>query len=312
MSIECIHHVHFVTPQLERNEAFARDFGMHTVHRSDAQLIMKTSGGDRYAFIAERGDRPALRGIGFLVDSAADLDRAVRNHGATPIMTVDRPGGGQAVTLHDPEGIEIELLHGVKADATDPSYPELSVNTPRHRLRLDSGQQRRPAGPARLFRLGHVGLYVRDLRKMHAWYRDVLGLLTSEVMHLGNPETQSVTVFLRPNRGAKHVDHHSVLLATYKRTDCHHISFEVQDFEAQFRSHRFLTEKGYELSYGVGRHPLGSHVFDTWFNPDRYRWETFSDTDLISAAHPTGIHHVRDIDLDVWSSASVDRYFGDV
>jgi catechol 2,3-dioxygenase-like lactoylglutathione lyase family enzyme len=69
MSIESIHHVHFVTPQLERNEAFAGDFGLRTVYRSDAQLIMKTSGGDRYAFIAERGDKPALRGLGFLVDS---------------------------------------------------------------------------------------------------------------------------------------------------------------------------------------------------------------------------------------------------
>lgn len=44
----------------------------------------------------------------------------------------------------------------------------------------------------------------------------------------------------------------------------HHSSFEVHDFDAQALGHQWLKKEGYELAWGVGRHVLGSQIFDYW------------------------------------------------
>ena len=35
--------------------------------------------------------------------------------------------------------------------------------------------------------------------------------------------------------------------------------------------------KGYTPSWGVGRHILGSQVFDYWYTPDKFMIEHYSD-----------------------------------
>jgi hypothetical protein len=49
-----------------------------------------------------------------------------------------------------------------------------------------------------------------------------------------------------------------------KPTRIHHSSFEVNDFDTQLLGHDWLREKGWTNSWGVGRHLLGSQVFDYW------------------------------------------------
>jgi hypothetical protein len=83
----------------------------------------------------------------------------------------------------------------------------------------------------------------------------------------------------------------------------------VQDYESQFVAHRWLLSKGWESNWGVGRHPLGCHVFDTWFGPNRYRFETFSDTDLLNQDHETGHYDISKHELDMWSDKPPDSYF---
>src|ERR1700712_3300930 len=42
----------------------------------------------------------------------------------------------------------------------------------------------------------------------------------------------------------------------------HHSSFEVHDFDIQALGHQWLQRKNYDLVWGVGRHVLGSQIFD--------------------------------------------------
>ena len=44
----------------------------------------------------------------------------------------------------------------------------------------------------------------------------------------------------------------------------HHSSFEVHDFDIQALGHQWLREKDYDLVWGVGRHVMGSQIFDYW------------------------------------------------
>lgn len=308
MRIVGFHHVRFGVTDLATTERFASDFGLKTVETRNGLLYMATGGGDAYAYVAEQSETRRFAGMAFTVESLEDLKEAVEKHGATPIEPSDAPGGGVSVRLTDPEGQSIWLLHGVSESVPAPRQPSLNLNVPGDRKRYNAAQATRELGPANLFRLGHIGLYVKDFSTMAAWYEDVLGLRASDTMHTGDPENKIVG-FFRIDRGETWVDHHTVFLAQWGKTDCHHISFEIEDFEAQFIAHRWLESRGWKPNWGVGRHPLGSHVFDVWFDPDNYRFETFSDTDLVNEHHEGGNHDVHHQQMDLWSSDTPERYF---
>ncbi len=311
MEVVRMHHARFEVADLARSESFAQDFGLKTVTRDANRLVMRTSGGDAYSYVATLAERPRFVGFALEVASTADLDEAVSRHGATPRETLDLPGGGERVTLVDPNGFEVSLVHGVARRDPEPGTPDLRHNTPAERVRYGDNQHKRDFGPPTLYRFGHTGLFVTDFATSAAWYERTLGLIGSDIYHVPHDPDHRIVGFFRLNHGDQWVDHHTVALMQRADAppDCHHISFEVQDFEAQFMAHRWLQSREYELVWGVGRHPHGSHVFDVWRDPNGVRFETFSDTDLLNEARGTRVHNIKDVQMDVWSSEPPDRYF---
>ena len=49
----------------------------------------------------------------------------------------------------------------------------------------------------------------------------------------------------------------------------------MHDFDVQSLGHQWLSGKGYELSWGLGRHVLGSQIFDYWYDPSRFILEHY-------------------------------------
>lgn len=45
----------------------------------------------------------------------------------------------------------------------------------------------------------------------------------------------------------------------------HHSSFEVHDLDTQNIGHQHLEDAGWTNAWGVGRHFLGSQIFDYWY-----------------------------------------------
>lgn len=311
MMLRKLHHVTFHTRDLAQTEQFAQDFGLITIERSATRLVMATQGSEAFAYVAHQSDEPKFIGFAFEVASQADLEEAISAHGAQGIVELDLPGGGRCATLIDPNGFRMDLIHGAGTKQALPPYPEWQMNSPLAYPREGRFEPKRPMAPAKLFRLGHIGLFVPNFLASLPWYRDVLGLIPSDIYHVpGLPHVQIIG-FLRLDHGEELVDHHCIALMQSMdgRSDCHHISFEAQDFEAQFMSHRYLESRGYDLVWGVGRHPHGSHVFDVWRDPDRNRFETFTDTDRLRKSDGTRVHDVHDVEMDVWSSDPPDRYF---
>jgi cytochrome P450 family 619 len=75
---------------------------------------------------------------------------------------------------------------------------------------------------------------------------------------------KDVASFMHIDRGDELVDHHSFFIYEGPKNHIHHSSFEVHDFDLQVLGHDWLREKGHQNCWGVGRHVLGSQIFDYW------------------------------------------------
>ncbi len=311
IKIKSLHHLRFHVQDLKLSEKFASDFGLQTVSGNAETVYMRSASSAAYNYVAERSSESKLAAIAFSVDSISDLQTAVAQHGATPIRMVDGPGGGQAVSLHDPDGLPIDLVFGIAEHTPEPLAANMVFNFGHDKYRKNQAQKLAQDGPAQLMRLGHVGIYVKDYARCARWYQDILGFLLSDDMYAGNPNNK-ICGFFRLNQEDMPVDHHTIFLMQYGKSDLHHMSFEVQDFEKQFVCHKWLLARGWEPVWGVGRHLLGCHIFDVWMDPNGYRFETFSDTDLFDTHYKPGSYNVEGLPVDTWKDGPAERYFGEM
>ena len=79
------------------------------------------------------------------------------------------------------------------------------------------------------------------------------------------PNGKDMTTFMHLDRGHELVDHHVFFIYEGPKHHVHHSSYEVFDFDTQVIGHDWLVKKGYENCWGVGRHILGSQIFDYWY-----------------------------------------------
>jgi hypothetical protein len=69
-----------------------------------------------------------------------------------------------------------------------------------------------------------------------------------------------------------------------------HVAFEVVDLDAVEMGQQVMMAKRYRHAWGVGRHLLGSQIFDYWRDPWGQKHERYADGDLFDAAQPAGYH----------------------
>lgn len=298
LRIKDIHHVNYRHPDLEATERFLVDFGMVVVERSPSRLCFRGTGEAPYCYVAERGDSPALVAIAFELEDAASLEEAARLPGASPITTLDTPGGGRRVSITDPGGRRIDLVHGIEGVLALPHRPALTYNTCDAKPRRGK-LQRPPKGPAQVLRLGHVAYGVTDLKAGMDWYASTLGLLPSDFI-MEPDSDQPVAVFMRLNRGSQWTDHHTVAMFIAPIDHVHHTSFEVQDVDAQQLGNQWMRGQGWQPFWGVGRHVIGSQIFDYWADPSGNLIEHFTDGDLLTAEVPPGYTTGDDGSLYTW------------
>lgn len=202
MQIKGLHHVRFQARDLDSLEAFAADFGLITEERTSDRLVMRTSGGDECVYVAVKADKDSFEGFAFEVEDRASLDDAVTDLGASPVSELDLPGGGHFVSLVDPDGNKVLLVHGAARRAVGEAYPDLVHNTPFEKRRFGKNQSPRERGPARLWRIGHVGLFVRNFAQSTKWYAEKFGLIGSDVYHIPGQRQAQIVGFFRLDRGA--------------------------------------------------------------------------------------------------------------
>jgi len=285
IKVKDVAYVRFGAPDLDRMERFLHDFGLVTTAREEDRLFVRGSDPEPYVHVTERGEA-GFRGVAFEAASAADLEAASRIEGASPVEKIDAPGGGRRVRFSDPDGFEVEVVHGRELLSPLPVTGARPLNRGSDRQRLGE-LQRVPVGPARVKRLGHCVLRVSDFETSDGWYRSHFGLLASDDIVAPGREAP-LARFLRCDRGDAYVDHHTFLCVGGGQPGFDHAAFEVEDFDAVMAGHDHLAKAGYEHHAGIGRHVLGSQVFDYWRDPWGHVLEHFTDGDLLDASTEPG------------------------
>jgi catechol 2,3-dioxygenase-like lactoylglutathione lyase family enzyme len=287
IKIQDIAYVRFAAPELDAMQRFAADFGLALTAREDDVLYHRGTDPSPYVHVCELGDA-SFRGVAFEASSADDLTAASQLEGASPVEKLDAPGGGQVVRFTDPDGYAVEVVHGREQLPALPVPTSTGLNRGSQRERFGT-LHRPPSGPSSVKRLGHVVVRVADFRISAEWYKSRFGFLSSDEVYIGDPENV-VTAFMRCDRGEEYTDHHTFLCVGIGEPGFDHAAFEVEDVDAVMAGHDHLVQVGYDHYAGIGRHVLGSQIFDYWRDPWGHVVEHFTDGDLLNAQHEPGLH----------------------
>jgi catechol 2,3-dioxygenase-like lactoylglutathione lyase family enzyme len=277
----------FARPDLAVAERFLTDFGLSTVTRTQETLLLRAADASPFCYVVRREAKPRFVGLALRVASREDLARLTRVPGASAIEPMTMPGGGERVRLADPSGFEVEAVCGQQSSSPLPHRTALQTNGPGNTPRINA-THRLPANAPEVLKLGHVVLEVAHFQATCAWYTQHFGFIPSDVQVLRDG-TPAVT-FLRLDLGATPADHHTLALAQGFMPAYSHSAFEVVDADAVGMGHRVLRERGWKHAWGLGRHILGSQLFDYWEDSYGAKHEHYCDGDVFTSDVPTGVH----------------------
>lgn len=297
-----ISYVVYETTELDRMEGFLRDFGLVTAQRTDDTLYMRGAGTVPYLHVTKRGKRNGFVGAALDMAERTDLDAVAKLPGSSSVEPNPGPGGGWRVRMMTPNGVPIDAVWG-----RDPAE-EIAMRKPnpynwgsvKNRLNVSLRPKR---APGLVMRLGHFGLRVTNHDLTRDWFRERFGLLDSDYLCVPSDEAQVIGTFLRFDCGTTPVDHHSMLITQSRNPDdtgVHHCSFEMQDIDELFGAHDHLKAQGYKLDCGVGRHLVGSQIFDYWRDPFGNRVEHYTDGDVADKDYQPVRYAVAADDTTQW------------
>jgi catechol 2,3-dioxygenase-like lactoylglutathione lyase family enzyme len=294
------------SPDLDEMEEFLTRFGMIRAERTDKALYMRGTDPAHHLHITEKGD-PKVVGLAYYVDNEDELKKLAKAPGATGIETIDEPGGGKRVRLTEPNGFQIEVVCGIEQVAPIPVK----------RQRLNSGEaptaragelMRLPRGPAHVKRIGHGVLMSSKFGETVKWFRETLGLICSDDVYAENKDNL-IGSFNRCDRGDTYVDHHVFFCLNSEKSGLNHMSFEVPDIDDVCMGHDYMKETGkYEHMWGIGRHVLGSQVYDYWADPWGRVHEHWADSDRLNLANGSNLIPAEEALRSQWGEKPPEKF----
>lgn len=270
---------------LDRSIAFYRDLVGMTLERTEGGSAWLRCSDKPYDLILQEGQPGGLAGVGFELESEADLEKAfahVKTRGHAPAWNDAAYCAAQQVArsfrLRNREsGLEIDFYVG-QAIAAEPYTPSLT----------------------QIARLGHVVLNVGDLAAAHRFWCDDLGFAVSD-------RVEGVAEWLRcwPNPL-----HHSLALIGSGQNTLHHINFMVTDIDDIGKAMNRMQKAEVSIVFGPGRHLPSTSIFLYFLDPDgntteySFGMELFDET---GARGPRELEHRADV-MDIWGGRPDPRF----
>jgi catechol 2,3-dioxygenase-like lactoylglutathione lyase family enzyme len=248
IAVRKISHASYETPDLDKQIEYYTDIlGLTLVAREkDAVYLANTI--EHHSVILRKGSEPKCTRLGFQVAPDDDLDAFEKQTAAHGLRTSRKrdsePTIDDMVVFEDPKGTVIEVF----------KRPE------------PQKQAFRPSGIIP-HKLGHVAFHVTDVAATTRFYCDVLGFRVSDWMG-------DYFSFLRCG-----VDHHTINLVETGSNKHFHTAFELRDWAHMQTSCDFLSNNGYRILWGPGRHGIGHNLFAYHRGPNGLITELFAELD---------------------------------
>lgn len=298
IQLERLGHVYFEHRSLEEFQRFAKDFGFIEERRIGSTIYYRGYGKDPYVYVASQSPTRSSRFLGaaFVARDEENFEKATKLEGAILKDISHAPGGGRLVTIARPNGTFMHVVYGQEERQVDPTcdLPSKTVesqgplNKPFKKERLGVFQRFKPA-PALVHKLGHFGYVCVEFDQELEFYTQNFNFVHSDILTHEKFGWVEFMTFMHLDLGEEYSDHHSFFLSrappgTWK-TYVHHTSYEVADLDTQFMGHRWLETQKWRPVWGVGRHVLGSQIFDYWLDSSGFKVEHYADGDLVNVKH---------------------------
>ncbi|MDX1892062.1 VOC family protein [Mycolicibacterium sp. 050158] len=299
----------FDKPDLVRAEAFARAFGFAIAMRTPQELILRGTRAGAPCVVIRQGARTRFRGVAFAAQDEADVLRLADVTGRAT-RALPESIGGHAVDLVDPSGVPVAVVAGMHELPALQDQTAQTLNVGDELLRINDFQ-RPPRVPARVQRLGHVVLQSTKYRQTLDWYLEKLGMIVSDFQFFpGQRERGPVMSFIRCDLGRTPADHHTLAMALGPSNRYVHSAYQVCDFDALAAGGEYLKARGYQRSWGIGRHNEGSQIFDYWRDPDGFLVEHFTDGDMFDSSLAPGWSPFTASGLAQWGPPATKDFLG--
>jgi hypothetical protein len=159
-------------------------------------------------------------------------------------------------------------------------------------------------------KLGHSVIGVENIQETIAWYQHTLGMIVSDFQFPAGDALPTIA-FLRFDCGDTPTDHHSIAIGSLIELGHVHSAFELDTHEELAISGEWLRRQDYKQSWGIGRHVLGSQIFDYWREPNGDLFEHYTDGDLFDSQKPTGYHIMTANSQHQWGPAVSKDFTGE-
>ena len=294
------------SPDLDLQSEFMENFGLTQSAKTNNAIYYRGTDAVHHLHITEKGD-PKFVGIAYHAASEDDLKAFAKVHGASGIENMDEPGGGKRVRVTEPNGYQIEVVWGMDKVKEIPA-PRQMLNSGYAPLARKGDLMRIQKGPSRVKRIAHArarhaegegdGELVPPPSRLHLLRR-----------RLCRREGQPDRLVQPHRRGETFVDHHVFFAINHNHAGLNHISFEVQDMDDVFMGHQHMRDTGkYEHMWGIGRHLLGSQVYDYWADPWRRVHEHWADSDRLNIKNGSHLLSAEEALVSQWGDPPPQKF----
>ncbi len=296
------------SPDLDEAEEFLTNFGMVKAERTKDRLYMRGTDPAPFIHVTHLGEAKFI-GLAFRAESEQDLEKISKADGASGIENMDEPGGGKRVRLTGPHGYQIEVVYG-QAPQEEIPVPRFGINTAAARDSRLGQLTRIERGPSHVKRLGHAVIMTPDVMGGTKWFRETLGLVPSDEVYVGEKDN-IIATFNRIDGGERFVDHHTFLCIKGETPGLNHMAFEVHDIDDVFMGNAHLNKlEKYDHMWGMGRHVLGSQVYDYWQDPWGRVHEHWTDSDRLNNQNAPNLVAAEDGLDSQWGEPVPERFMG--
>lgn len=246
-------------PDVAASEAFYTGiWNLSVTARQGQSVYLRGTGADHHLLSLHVSERPEIRMLTFRATSARALDQIAAQsiqQGGSMVASravLTEPGGGEYVTVRDPQGRVLRIVWGDTRHADTAGHPDKPI------------------------RLAHAVLNSHDVAAGLPFYEKALGFKLSDRTRI----MAFIRIPMRPSG-----DHHSVALADADNDCLNHIAFVMPGLESVMRGGGRMKDAGYGIEWGPGRHGPGDNTFNYFIGPAGFVIEYTADVEQVDDSY---------------------------